>query len=448
METEQRNNIMGTMPVNELVLTMSWPVMLSMLLQAVYNLWDSICVAQVSDDAFLALSLAYPVQMLMIAVCVGTGVGFNAVLAKKLGEGKLEEAGRVACHGYFLYLCNWVVFLLFGLLGSRLFFSLSIDDPEVIRDGVQYLSICCCLSLGMCMQFVTERVLQCSGKPMGFMIIQGSGALINMVLDPVFIFLLDMGVVGAAVATVIGQISGALIGFWLVWRNRDHFPIRLRGFRPEKDIIAPIYRIGAPGIVMQSVSSFMSLGMNQLLIRWSEMAVWVIGVYFKVQSFVFMPVFGLNNGLIPVISYNYGARSRERITRSIRFGMKLGLAILAAGTVLLWVFPGVLLKYCFNASPEAMDMGTFALRVIACSFLFAGVSILSSSVFQPLGYSRYSLWVTLLRQLVLLLPLAVVFLALRPEWVWWAFPITEAAVMLVTIALYRKVHRETIEKIS
>ena len=447
MHEEPQTNIMGTMPVDRLVLTMSWPVMLSMLLQAVYNLWDSICVAQVSDDAFLALSLAYPVQMLMIAVCVGTGVGFNAVLAKRLGEGKAEEASRVACHGYFLYICSWLVFLLFGLLGTRVFFTLSIDDPAVVEDGVQYLTICCCLSIGMCMQFVSERVLQCSGKPMGFMIIQGSGALINMVLDPVFIFLFDMGVVGAAVATVIGQITGALIGFWLVWRNRKHFPIHPRRFRPEGAIIRPIYRIGAPAIVMQSVSSVMSLGMNQLLIRWSETAVWVIGVYFKVQSFVFMPVFGLNNGLVPVISYNYGARSRERIVHSIRFGMKLGLVILAAGTILLWIFPGVLLRYCFAASPEAMEMGVYALRVIACSFLFAGVSILSSSVFQPLGYSRYSLWVSLLRQLVLLLPLSIMFLALRPEWVWWAFPITEAMVMVVSILLYRRVYRETIQKI-
>ena len=444
----EAQNIMGTLPVKRLVLTMSWPVMLSMLLQAVYNLWDSICVAQVSDQAFLALSLSYPVQILMIAVCVGTGVGFNAVLARKLGEGDLEQASKVACHGYFLYFCSWLVFLLFGLFGVRLFFQLSIDDPVVVEDGIRYLSICCCLSIGMAMQFVSERVLQCSGKPMGFMIVQGSGAVINMVLDPVLIFLLDMGVTGAAVATVIGQIAGALIGFFLVWRNRTHFPIRWRGFRPDRAVIGPIYRIGAPAIVMQSIVSLMSLGMNQLLIRWSETAVWVIGVYFKVQSFVFMPVFGLNNGLVPIISYNYGARSRQRILQSIRFGFQLGLAILAAGTVLLWIFPGVLLQYCFSASAEALEMGVFALRAIACAFVFAGVSILASSVFQPLGYSRYSLWLSLLRQIVLLLPISMLLLWFQPELVWFSFLITEVISMVVAILLYRKVLREKIEQIG
>lgn len=443
----EEQNIMGTMPVNRLVLTMSWPVMLSMFLQAVYNLWDSICVAQVSDQAFLALSLAYPVQILMIAVCVGTGVGLNAMLARKLGAGDIPGANSVACHGYFLFFCSWILFLLFGLFGSRIFFQLSIDDPAVVEQGVQYLSICCCFSIGMAMQFVSERILQCNGKPMGFMIVQGSGAVINMVLDPIFIFILDMGVVGAAVATVIGQIVGALIGFWLVWRLRDRFPVNMRQFRPDVAVIKPIYQIGAPAIVMQSVGSFMSLGMNQLLIRWSEVAVWVIGVYFKVQSFVFMPVFGLNNGLVPVISYNYGARKRERITQSFSFGLKLGLVIMAIGTILLWIFPAPLLRYCFSASEEALAMGTFALRAIACSFLFAGVSILSSSVFQSLGYSRYSLWISLLRQIILLLPLAILFLMLWPQWVWFSFLITEVITMLITIPLYRKVYREKISLI-
>ena len=444
---KETENIMGTMPVNRLVLTMSWPVMLSMFLQAVYNLWDSICVARVSDEAFLALSLAYPVQILMIAVCVGTGVGLNAVLSRSLGAGERERASSVACHGYFLYFCSWLVFLLFGLFGAALFFQISVDDPVIRAEGTRYLSICCCASIGMCMQFVSERVLQCNGKPLGHMVIQGSGALINMVLDPIFIFVLDMGVMGAAVATVTGQCVGALIGFFLVWRLRHRFPLSLRRFRPDPGVIRTIYRIGAPAIVMQSVGSLMSLGMNQLLIRWSSTAVWVIGVYFKVQSFVFMPVFGLNNGLVPVISFNYGARRRDRITQAIRFGLKLGLVIMAVGTLLLWVFPGPLLKYCFSASPDALSMGTFALRIIACSFLFAGVSILSSSVFQSLGFSRYSLWISLLRQIILLLPLSVVFLLVRPEWVWCAFPITELISTAVTLLLYRRVYRTKISQI-
>lgn len=323
----ESGNILGTMPVDRLVLTMSAPIMISMLVSAVYNLVDSIYVAQVSDLDFLALSYAYPVQLMMVAFCTGIGVGFNATFAQRLGEGKGEEANRVACHGFLFYTLCWLLFLAFALFGAPLFFRLSTDDPVVARAGVQYLTICCGASIGMCMQFLTERLLQTTGHPAGFMIVQGSGAVLNIVLDPVFIFGLDMGVAGAAVATVIGQISGACIGFFLLWRIRREFSVSFRGFRPSRALSGEMLRIAAPAVVMQSLSSFMSLGLNQLLTLWSQTGVFVLGVYFKIQTFVFMPIFGVSNGLIPILSYNYGAKSPGRITRSIRFSLALAVGI-------------------------------------------------------------------------------------------------------------------------
>ena len=285
---QDRGNILGTMPVNRLVLTMSSPIMISMLMSAIYNLVDSIYVAQVSDLDFLALSYAYPVQLMMVAFCTGIGVGFNATFAQRLGEGKGEEANQVACHGFLFYTLCWLLFLAFALLGAPLFFRLSTHDPVVARAGIQYLTICCGASIGMCMQFLTERLLQTTGHPAGFMIVQGSGAVLNIILDPVFIFGLDMGVAGAAVATVIGQISGACIGFFLLWRIRREFSVSFRGFRPSRTLSGEMLRIAAPAVVMQSLSSFMSLGLNQLLTLWSQTAVFVLGVYFKIQTFVFM----------------------------------------------------------------------------------------------------------------------------------------------------------------
>ena len=441
----QQNNILGTMPIRRLVVTMSWPIMLSMLMQAIYNLVDSICVAQVSDDAFLALSYALPVQMLMIAVCTGTGVGFNAILARRLGEQRYDEVSCVVFHGYLLYLVNWAVFCLFGLLGSAPFFRMSTDNPAVIRDGVAYLTVCCCFSIGMCMQFVAERILQSAGHPAGFMIVQGSGAVINVILDPIFIFLLDMGVTGAAVATVIGQITGAAIGVCLVWRVRGELSLSFRGVRLQPPLVGEIYRIGAPAIALQSLSSFLSLGLNQLLSLWSETAVWVLGVYFKLQSFVFMPAFGVNSGLVPVLSYNYGARDRHRVLGGIRFGLALVLGVMGAGTVLVWLLASPLLTLCFRAAPEALEMGVWALRLVACSFLPAGVSIVFTSAFQSLGYSSRSLAVALLRQIVLPLPAAALLLEAAPELVWLCFLLAEAGAMAVCLLLYRTVRRRTID---
>ena len=394
---QQANNILGTMPVDRLVLTMSSPIMISMLMSAVYNLVDSIYVAQVSDLDFLALSYAYPVQLMMVAFCTGIGVGFNATFAQRLGEGKGEEANQVACHGFLFYGLCWLLFLTFALAGAPLFFRLSTGDPAVARAGVEYLTICCGWSIGMCMQFLTERLLQTTGHPAGFMIVQGSGALLNILLDPVFIFGLDMGVAGAAIATVIGQISGACIGFFLLWRIRREFSLSFRGFRPSGAISGEMLRIAAPAIVMQSLSSFMSLGLNQLLTRWSQTAVFVLGVYFKIQTFVFMPIFGVSNGLIPIVSYNYGARSPGRITRAVRFSLTLAAGAAIGGGAVLALAASPLLRFCFHAGAEAVAMGAPALRMAALAFPVAAVSIILSASFQSLGRSTLSLLVSLLR---------------------------------------------------
>ena len=432
------DNILGTLPVPKLVWTMSAPIMLSMLMSAIYNLVDSIYVAQVSELDFLALSYAYPVQLMMVAFCAGTGVGFNALFAQRLGAGQREEANRVACHGFLYYGLCWLLFLAFALLGAPLFFRLSTDNAAVAAAGTSYLRICCGLSIGMCMQFLTERLLQTTGHPAGFMIVQGSGAILNIILDPVFIFGLDMGVVGAAAATVIGQISGACIGFFLLWRIRGEFSVSFRGFRPDRALSAELLRIAAPAVVMQSLSSFMSLGLNQLLTLWSDTAVFVLGVYFKIQSFVFMPIFGVNSGLIPIISYNYGAKNAPRISQSIRFGLQLGVCTGLAGTAILSLAASPLLRWCFQAPEEAIIMGVPALRMTALAFAVASVSIVLSAAFQSLDRSSCSLLVSLLRQIIFLLPIALLLIRVKPELVWLCFLLAELLTLAIAIPLYRK----------
>ena len=432
------HNILGSLPVPKLVWTMSAPIMLSMLMSAIYNLVDRIYVAQVSELDFLALSYAYPVQLMMVAFCAGTGVGFNALFAQRLGAGQKEEANRVACHGFLFYGLCWLLFLAFALLGAPLFFRLSTDNAAVAAAGTSYLVICCGLSIGMCMQFLTERLLQTTGHPAGFMIVQGSGAILNLILDPIFIFVLDLGVAGAAAATVIGQISGALIGFWLVYRLRRQLPIRLRGFRPRGEMLAEMGRVAAPAVVMQSLSSFMSLGLNQLLTRWSESAVFVLGAYFKLQTFIFMPIFGISSGLIPILSYNYGSGALRRVSASVRFGQQFTAVLSLSGALLLSLLASPLLRSAFRASPEALAMGAPALRIIALSFFFAGTSIIFCSAFQSLGRSRWSLLVALLRQILLLLPAAALLLALKPALVWAAFPLSELISCFAAALLYRR----------
>ena len=437
-------NILGTMPMGRLIFTMSGPIMLSMLMQAVYNLVDSIYVARLGDDAFLALSYAYPIQTLLIAFCVGTGVAFSAVLSQRLGAKQMDQASSVVLHGGVLYFLCWLIFFLFGLLGADAYLRTCTDTPSVIAQGTAYLQVCCCLSFGVCTQFPCERILQSMGRPAGFMIIQGSGALLNIILDPILIFVIDMGVAGAAAATVIGQITGAVIGLFLVHGLREQFPISLRGQHLQPALLEELGRIAGPAILMQSLSSVMSFGLNTILRRVSETAVWVLGVYFKLQSFVFMPIFSVNNGLISIISFNYGARDRRRVSGAIRFGMLLavGTGIIGCGLLILCASP--LLQVCFNAGAQALALGIPALGLTALSFPVAAVNIILSSAFQSLGHSRYSLVISLLRYIVLLLPVALLLIYLRPASAFLCFLITEVGACLAALPMYRHVYRSKI----
>ena len=442
------DNILGTLPVPKLVWTMSSPIMLSMLMSAIYNLVDSIYVAQVSELDFLALSYAYPVQLMMVAFCAGTGVGFNALFAQRLGAGQKEEANRVACHGFLFYGLCWLLFLAFALLGTPLFFRLSTGDGAVAAAGTSYLVICCGLSIGMCMQFLTERLLQTTGHPAGFMVVQGSGAILNIVLDPVFIFGLDMGVVGAAVATVIGQFCGAGMTLYFNLNKNPDIQISFRGFRPSAKAIGRIYTVGLPSIAMQCVGSVMTFFMNQILMAFSATAVAVFGVYFKLQSFVFMPIFGMNNGMVPIISYNYGARKPERVKKTIRLAVFYAECIMLVGFCIFQFLPDKLLGL-FAASDAMLAIGVPALRIICPHFLLAGAGIVLSSVFQALGNGVFSLTVSICRQLVVLIPAA--WLLSRTgevNMVWWAFIIAEVVSLALSLVFMARINRTVIVPLS
>ena len=430
---------MAVMPVRRLLLNMAWPMMLSMLIQALYNLVDSMFVAQLSSDGFVALALVYPIQTLMIAVCVGTGVGFNALLARRLGEGRPDEANRVVANGYFVYLVCWVVFLVLGVGLAPVFMELfAPGQPQVIDYGIQYLSIVTGASVGICMQFAGERTLQATGNTVGPMVIQGIGAVINLILDPLLIFG-RMEVAGAALATVLGQVVGMVVGLCMV-RCSSIVRLSFRGFRPDSAIILTMFRVGVPAILVQALATVMNLGMNLILPLFTASGVFILGAYFKLQSFLFMPVNGLNNALIPIVSFNYGARQRSRITGVIHFALVLSAAIMAVGTVVFLAIPGPLLRL-FDADAAVLAEGISALCLIALSFVCAGVSVILCAALQALGAANSSLVVSLLRQLVLLFPLALLLGALRPSLVWLAFLLSEGAACLTALLLYRRTAR-------
>lgn len=444
----QRENILGTMPVGRLVLRMSWPVMVSMLIQAVYNLVDSIFVARISDRAFLALSYAYPIQTLMVAFCVGTGAAFSAILSRCLGEGDRAGARDAVYHGLAFYAGCWALFCAFGVFGAEAYLSACTGDPEVAAMGTAYLRICCCLSFGVCTQFPLERVMQAAGRPAGFMIIQGSGAVLNLILDPILIFNLGMGVAGAAAATVIGQMTGGVIGCFLVRGLGGRIPLCRRGLRFRRELAAEYVRIAAPAVLMQSLAGVTSLGLNAILKLWSETAVWVLGVYFKLQTFVFMPVFSVNNALVTIISYNFGAGERRRVSASVRFGLELALGTALAGAAALFLWSGPLLKLCFQAGEEAMAMGVPALRMAALAFLPAAATVVLSAAFQSLGCSRFSLGAAVLRYALLPLPAAWVLVNACPQWSFLCLLVGEGLTLLAAAGLFLKVRREKIERMG
>ena len=438
-------NKMGTMPEGRLILTMSFPIMLSMLVQALYNIVDSAFVARISEDALTAVTLAFPVQLLMIAVATGTGVGINALLSRRLGEQKQQEADAVASNGIFLAVCFWILFAVLGLLFGRTFISLFTDIPTVIDMGTSYVTVVSVASCGVFLLFTAERLMQATGNTVYHMITQLIGAVLNCVLDPIMIFGLlgcpALGTTGAALATVLSQIIAMGIGFFInVKCNRD-IHIQMRGFRPDRTILREIVRIGLPAALQQSLMSVLNIGFNRILMPFSQTAVGFYGIYYKLQNFLFMPIYGLNNALIPMIGYNYGAKKRSRIERITRHAMLLGLGIMVVGTLLFEALPVPLLRL-FDASEAMVTIGIPGIRIISTSFCLAGVSLILSGCMQGLGRGNESLFVALLRQLIVILPLAALLARYSLSAVWLSVPLAEAVGLLAAVLLYRRVHRQ------
>lgn len=443
-------NKMGVMPVTRLLVTMSLPMMLSMLVQALYNIVDSMFVAQLSEDALTAVSLAFPVQSLMIAVASGTGVGINALLSRNLGERNFEGANNAARNGVFLAIVSCIVFALLGLVGSRLFFSLQTDNPVILEYGVQYMSIITLFSVGIFLQITFERLLQSTGRTFYNMITQGTGAIINIILDPIMIFGLfgfpRLEVAGAAIATVVGQIVAVIMSFCFNHFKNKEISLSPRGFRPHGRTILFIYKVGIPSIIMQSIGSVMTFGMNKILLMFSSTAAAVFGVYFKLQSFIFMPVFGLNNGMIPIIAYNYGARNKHRIIETARKSVLIAVCIMILGFGLFQLFPAFFLSTLFDASANMLSIGVPALKIISISFLFAGYCIIVGSIFQALGNGVYSLIISAARQLIVILPVAYIFATVFGlSMVWWTIPIAEIVSVILSTLLLKRIYRKVIK---
>ncbi len=447
----EEENKMGTMPVGKLLVTMSVPMMCSMLVQALYNIVDSIFVAKIEEDALTAVSMAFPLQMLMFAMGIGMGVGVNAMLSKSLGEKDTVVVNKSATNGIFLSLINYIIFLIVGLTCVEPFYRSQTDNENIIAYGITYMTICCCLSFGVYSQIIFERLLQSTGKTFYNMITQGTGAIINIILDPILIFGLlgapKMGIAGAAVATVTGQVvAGILACFFNLTVNKE-INLSFKGFRPDLEIIKRIYKVGFPSIIMQSIGSVMTYGMNRILGTFSSTAVAVFGVYFKLQSFVFMPVFGLNNGMVPIVAYNYGAKKRLRMIKTIKLATVFAMSIMLFGVLLFELFPGQLFTL-FSASDHMLSMGKPALRIIAIHFPIAAYCIVIGSVFQSLGNGVYSMVNSIMRQIVVLLP-AAYFLALTGNVnnVWWSFPIAELMSATMTTIFLIKINKDIISRI-
>ena len=445
-----KENKMGTMPVKQLIISMSLPMMISMLMQALYSVVDSIFVSHLSEQALAAVTYAFPLQNMMIALGSGTGVGINALLSRSLGERRFDRSDAAANTGLLLTFCNALLFMVIGLFGSHAFIATQTSLPEIREMGATYLSIVCGFSFGLFFQMTFERLLQSTGLTIYSMASQLSGAIINTILDPIMIFGLlgcpRFGVAGAAYATVIGQCLAALIGLVLNLKKNTEIHYSFRGIlSPKAETIGRIYYVGVPSILMMSIGSAMTYGMNQILSIFSDTAVAVFGVYFKLQSFFFMPVFGLNNGVIPVLAYNYGARKKERIREALRFSMLVAVAIMGLGTLLFQLFPARLLGF-FNASEEMLQIGVPALRIISLSYMVAGACIAMGSIFQAFSRSFYSLFVSIGRQLVALLPVA--WLLSRTgsvTMVWWAFPIAEVVSGILSVIFFRKLYKEVVD---
>ena len=447
---QEKENRMGVMPVGKLLFSMSTPMVISFLVQSLYNIVDSIFVARYSPDALAAVSLAYPIQILMIAVSVGTGVGVNALLSRLLGEGKKERAKATADNAVLLAIIASIAFAIFGAIGTKAFFDAQTNSDSIRSLGYSYLSIVSIFSFGLILEVTYERILQSTGKTIYNMITQGIGAIINIILDPILIFGLlgapKMGVEGAAIATVAGQIVAMILSFVFNMKYNEEVDITFGKhiFKPDFIIIKDIYKVGIPSIAMQSMSTLMMLGLNKILVRYSDMAVNVLGIYYKLQSFVFMPIFGLNNGMTPIVAYNYGARNKDRIMKVLKYSFLSSLVIMVIGTAIFWLFPKELM-ILFSPNEEMLRLGIPALRICSLCFILAAFDVIAIASFQSLGNGMYALYASFLRQLVLILPLAYVLSNMFGlEAVWYSIPLAELGCAFLDIYLMKKIYKQKI----
>ena len=450
---QTRENKMGVMPVNKLLISMSLPMVVSMLVQALYNVVDSIFVAKLSEDALTAVSLAFPMQNLMIAFASGLGVGINALLSRSLGQKNTKAANKAAINGVFLEGAAYIIFLILGLTVVRTFYNAQSAPAEITQMGVEYLSITLIFSFGIFGQFTFERLLQATGKTLYSMFTQLLGAVLNIILDPILIFGLlgapKLGIAGAAIATVIGQICAAIFAFVLNMKKNEEITLEFsKFFKPDIKVIKTILSVGIPSMIMAAIGSVMTFGMNKILIVFSSTAVAVFGVYFKLQSFVFMPVFGLNNGMVPIVSYNYGAEKKDRLLKAIRLGICYSVGIMLLGFTLIQLFPDKMLLL-FDASENMLSIGVPALRTISLSFIFAGASIILSSTFQSLGNGLLSMFISVARQLVVLLPVAFVLSRFgNVNLVWWSFPIAEVVAIGMSVVFFIYMYNKIIRPLG
>lgn len=447
-ETLQENK-MGVMPVGKLLVNMALPMIISMLVQAFYNIVDSVYVSQVSESAVTALSLAFPVQNMQIGFAVGVGVGVNALLSQSLGRKDQESVNWAAGQGVFLALVATALFMLFGFFGVRPYYTMQSTVAETVEGGIAYTSICCIFTVGVFIQVLCERLLQATGRAMQTMILQGTGAIINIILDPVFIHgwwgMPKMGVAGAAVATVIGQCTGAVLGIYLNLRHNPEVQLHVKFMKPNWKVIAPILEVGIPSVVMNGIGSVMNFGMNQILQGFNEVATGVFGIYYKLQSLFFMPLFGINNATISILAFNYGARKPKRIVHTLKLASAVAVCIMLVGLAVFQLFPQALLGM-FNPTEEFLAIGVKALRILCLPFPVAAICIALGASFQALGKGSYSTIVSLCRQLIVLLPVAYL-LSLTGDVnnVWWSFPIAEVMSALVTGLLFGRLYRRKVK---
>lgn len=447
-------NKLGTMPISKLIWNMSLPIIVSMLVQALYNIVDSVFVSRICEQALTAVSLAFPAQNLMIGLATGTAVGVNALMGRALGAGERERANHIATNGVFLAGVGFAICAILAAFFARMFFAAQTSIDYIVDNGATYLRICCCASLGLFAEIMFERLLQSTGRSILSMYTQGLGAIVNIILDPICIFVLNMGVAGAAVATVIGQFCGCALALYFNLKKNHDIHLHFKGFRPHWKIIGQIYAIGLPSVVMVAIGSVMTFCMNKILIAYhsaKETAATAFGIYFKLNSFIFMPLFGLNNGVVSIIAYNYGAQHRRRMTETIKRSTIYASCIMLLGMSIFLSIPGTLLKI-FDATDTLLAVGVPALRIISLSFCMAGASIALTSAFQALGKSLYSMIISIIRQLVFLVPLAYILARYgagigNDDLVWWSYPIAEIAALTVSLLFFRHMYKTLIAKL-